>query len=156
MAFSDFVLKEAILPNMQATTAEDALRELVQAIVATGSLDASEVDATVERILEREATGSTALGGGAATPHDRNSSVSKVVTAIGISANGVPFNALDNRPVKLFFLTLTPHTLANEPYFQVMRYIAKSLRDQEFTRYMMQLSEISDVLELLEEQDGKN
>ena len=95
MKLRDIVVKKAILPSLVATKRDDAIRELVDALVDAGKVAPEQRDTFVKSIIARENRGSTGFGHGVAVPHAKSSLVKQLVVSVGISRNGVDFNALD-------------------------------------------------------------
>jgi mannitol/fructose-specific phosphotransferase system IIA component (Ntr-type) len=70
-------------------------------------------DAAITRkILEREADMSTGIGFGIAIPHARVDSVGHVYLIAAKSINGIDFNAIDEQPVHLIFMIISPASAA--------------------------------------------
>src|SRR5215468_5116439 len=99
MRMSDFVVREAINPNLAARTKEAVIREMVEALRATGHIKSAEAENVVKAILKREQLGSTGIGRGVAIPHTKHESVDRLIGTVAISKEGVPFDSLDNEPV---------------------------------------------------------
>ena len=108
MKLSDFVVREAILVDLQATSKEAAIREIVGSLATSGRLDAADTDGVARAILNREELGSTGIGQGVAVPHTRHPKADRLIGTVAISRRGVDFAALDGEPVDIFFL-LAPH-----------------------------------------------
>jgi len=82
------------------------IEALVDLIVASGH--ATDREAILSAVLDREAKGSTGLENGIAIPHARTAGVSDVVCALGISRAGIDFDSVDGKPCHLVFLILAP------------------------------------------------
>ncbi len=82
-----------------------ALSELVCKNPALEGIDPQEV---FIQLKTRESQGSTGFGKGIAIPHARLDSVKDFVVAVGVSRRGLPFDALDKRKCRLFFVILGP------------------------------------------------
>jgi mannitol/fructose-specific phosphotransferase system IIA component (Ntr-type) len=95
MKLRDIVVKKAIIPTLAATKRDDAIRELMDALVDAGKVSADQRDGFVKSIIARENRGSTGFGHGVAVPHAKSPIVQQLVVAVGISRAGVEFNALD-------------------------------------------------------------
>jgi PTS system fructose-specific IIA component/PTS system nitrogen regulatory IIA component len=76
-----------------------------------------------------------------------------MVAAIGVSARGIDFNALDTQPVYSVFLLLSPEDRP-EQHLQAMEAIFKNLSKDTFRRFLRQASSAQDVWTLLEEADA--
>lgn len=83
--------------------------------------------ALMAAVLERENLASTGIGGGIALPHGRLEEIEEGVLVFGKSRKGVPFDAIDGRPVHLFFLFLTPLAMP-ELHLEMLAGISKFLR----------------------------
>src|ERR671915_824680 len=100
MRLKEFFSPEAIALSLRAGSKDEILAELV------GLLRTDERSAgTLLRILQRrENLGSTGVGRGIAIPHGRSLVVSRLRVAFGHRADGVEYQAVDNKPVSNFFL----------------------------------------------------
>ena len=108
MKLMDFVVSNAIVPDLQVTTKEDAIRGLVSALKSAGVFAADSEEGIVAAILKREELGSTGIGNGVAVPHTKHASVNKLVAAIALVRDGVDFQSLDGGRVHIMFLLVSP------------------------------------------------
>jgi mannitol/fructose-specific phosphotransferase system IIA component (Ntr-type) len=152
MKLSDFIVKDAIVPELKAHDRDGVIRELVTALAHAKALPMSEVDAIVKAIVGREKNGSTGFGKGVAVPHVKHAGVKKSVGAIGRSTVGVDFAALDQAPVFSVFLLLSP---VNNPdgHLQAMENIFRNLQQDTFRRFLRQSDTKQKIVDLLEEAD---
>ena len=88
MAMTDFVVREAIVPALTATTKEAVVREIVDSLRATGYLNAAVSDDIVRQIMKREQLGSTGIGRGIAIPHTKHASVERSTGTVAVSKAG--------------------------------------------------------------------
>ena len=70
-------------------------------------------DKYLELVLKREEEGTTGIGEEIAIPHGKGDSISAPGLAAIVIPNGVDFEALDEKPVKLLFLIAAPNTKEN-------------------------------------------
>ncbi|MCL2000820.1 MAG: PTS sugar transporter subunit IIA [Planctomycetes bacterium] len=104
----ELIREENILVDLPNEEQASVVKSMVQNLVATGFI-AKNHTATVSRLLkEREALGSTAIGGGVAIPHARISFLNQPLLAFALLKNGAGFNSLDGAAVNFVFLVLTP------------------------------------------------
>jgi len=89
---------------LEAFDKEEAIAELVELLVRAGKV--ADRDATAQALLDREAKGSTGIGGGIALPHAKSPDIHGVVMAVGVSQDGIEFDAVDDEPVHLVFLVI--------------------------------------------------
>src|SRR5262245_22602842 len=108
MKMKDFVVREAIVPNLQSTDRAGAIRELVGALAAAGALSDADHETIARAVADREKQGTTGFGKGVAVPHIKHPKVPRMMSAIGRSAAGIDFAALDRAPVYSVVLLLSP------------------------------------------------
>ena len=153
MYLAELLSRGAICMDMRSSRREDAVRELLQALVSDNRLPAQMLEASLEAVEKREKLGSTAIGNGVAVPHARLQGLDGTVIAIGLSKEGVEFRALDGEPVHQVFLVLGPEEHPDD-YIEVMRRISGLLQNGDFRRFMSQSKSPEDVIALFEEMDG--
>lgn len=154
MKLTEIIHPGAIVPDLQATDRDGVIRELVAALVDSGGLPADAAGPVVEAVIERESRGSTGFGRGVAVPHAKNPAIKHRVGAVGRSAAGVDFNALDHQPVYSVVLLLTPAERPQE-HLQAMEVVFRNLQQDMFRRFLRQADTVEAVRDLLAEADGK-
>ena len=152
MKLREFIVTEAIVPQLAATDRDGAVRELVTALAAAGTLPEDAVDEIVAAVIKREQNGSTGFGKGVAVPHVKHAKVSKMAGTVGRSAGGIDFAALDHQPVYSIFLLLSPE---NQPqqHLQAMNIVFSNLQKDMFRRFLRQAETREGIIELLDEAD---
>lgn len=154
MKLMDIVVKDAILPDLKATSRDAAVTEMVDALVEANALTQELRDEFIRAIVKREKRGSTGFGHGVAVPHVKHTSIKEMAVAIGISHAGIDFNALDKQPVYSMFLLLSPEEKP-EDHLDAMEAIFGNLSQETFRRFLRQATTVKDVLVLLEEADSR-
>ncbi len=154
MKLLDIVIQNAILPNLEASMRDDAIAEIVDALVDAGALSPKLRDEFVKAVIKRENRGSTGFGHGVAVPHVKHPAISKMAVAVAISQSGVDFNALDKQPVYSILLLLSPEDQPEE-HLDAMEVIFGNLSKEHFRRFLRQARSVDDVLTLLSEADDK-
>jgi len=96
----------SIKVDLEGMETEEVVAELVELLVQCGKLE--DRDDAIERVLEREAKGPTGIGDGLAVPHGKTDKVDQLTVALGISEEGVDFEAIDHKPVHVVLLMLAP------------------------------------------------
>lgn len=153
MKLIDIVVQNAILPELVSQQRDDAIAELVRALVDAGALSPELKEEFVKAIIKREKRGSTGFGHGVAVPHVKHPAISKMAVAVGVSRNGIEFNALDKQPVYSIFLLLSPEDKP-EDHLDAMEAIFGNLSQETFRRFLRQANSVEDVVTLLEEADA--
>lgn len=154
MKLQDFVVDGAIIPQLKGVDRDSVIHELVDALVAAGAAPKSIRDDLVKHILDREKHGSTGFGKGVAVPHVKHDKIKTMAAAIGVSANGVDFNALDKAPVYSIFLLLSPKNKPDD-HLHAMENIFSNLQKDTFRRFLRQANTLEAVKDLLLEADSQ-
>jgi PTS system nitrogen regulatory IIA component len=154
MKLLDIVVPNAIVPDLASTQRDEAISEIIDALVAAGALSGELRDEFTKAIIKREKRGSTGFGHGVAVPHVKHPAISKMAVAVGISRNGIDFNALDKKPVYSIFLLLSPEDKP-EDHLDAMEAIFGNLSQETFRRFLRQATTVEDVMTLLEEADSR-
>jgi len=152
LKLTDVVATEAIVAELQADERDDAIAELIDALVQAGAAKPEHRDELVAAVLDRERMGSTGFGRGVAVPHVKHPGVTRMTAAIGRSSKGIDFRALDRQPVYSIVLLLSPNT-SPEDHLKAMEVIFKSLGNETFRRFLRQAGSREDIVELLHEAD---
>ncbi|MDR1922389.1 MAG: PTS sugar transporter subunit IIA [Candidatus Adiutrix sp.] len=105
MLLTDYLKPDCIKTGFAAADKRTALELLCRFIEEKHNLDFSEV---LRVVREREALGSTGVGGGVALPHGKSAQAKKTALIMAISPAGVDFDSLDGRPTHVFVLMVTP------------------------------------------------
>ena len=152
MKLKDFIVTEAITPELAAADRDGVIRELVGALSSAGALPKEAVDEVVAALIKREQNGSTGFGKGVAVPHVKHAKVKKMAGTVGRSVNGIDFAALDHQPVYSVFLLLSPD---NQPqqHLQAMNIVFSNLQKDTFRRFLRQSATREAITDLLDEAD---
>src|SRR6516165_7692561 len=152
MRMSDFVVRDAIIPDLRATTKEGVIREMVESLRAAGNFKSGDPEEVVRAILKRELLGSTGIGRGVAIPHTKHPSVDKLVGTVALSKNGVSFESLDGEPVHVFVLLVSPQDRPGD-HLRALENVSRRLRDDGFVRALRQATTREKIVELLDRAD---
>jgi len=152
MKLRDFIVTQAIVPELTATDRDGAIRELVGSLAAAGAVPQSSVDDVVAALVKREQNGSTGFGKGVAVPHVKHPKVKAMAGTIGRSVNGIDFAALDHQPVYTIVLLLSPE---NQPqqHLQAMNIVFSNLQKDMFRRWLRGAETREAIIELLDDAD---
>ena len=152
MKLKEFIVGEAIIPQINASDRDGALRELVTSLAGAGALPPEAVDEVVAALIKREQNGSTGFGKGVAVPHVKHPKVTKMAGTVGRSVNGIDFAALDHQPVYSVVLLLSPEN-APQQHLQAMNAVFNNLQKDTFRRFLRQSGTREAIAELLDEAD---
>ncbi len=153
MKLADFVVTEAIVPNLDATDRNGVIRALVSGLAAAGEIEPADVETIAKAIIQRENQGSTGFGKGVAVPHVKHPKIKRIMAAVGRSAGGVDFAALDRAPVYIVVLLLSPPENP-DGHLQAMENIFRHLQRDNFRRFLRQAETTAEIVDLIKEADA--
>jgi fructose-specific phosphotransferase system IIA component len=146
MRFIEHVDPKNIKLGLEGQHKDEVIEELVELLV--GTCNVSEPDTILEAVLAREREGSTGLEKGVAIPHAKSNAVKKLCIAIGISKEGIDFDALDGKPSQLFFLLVAP-TNESGPHVQAIAKIVKMIKIDRFRNNLLKAKQPQEVIDAL-------
>jgi mannitol/fructose-specific phosphotransferase system IIA component (Ntr-type) len=152
MRMTDFVVREAIIPELIAKTKEMAIREMVESLRACRVVRNEECENIIKAILKREQLGSTGIGRGVAIPHAKHESVDRLIGVVAIAHEGIPFESLDGEPVYVFVMLISPQDRPGE-HLRALENVSRKLRDDTFCKLLRQATTREGIWELLAEDD---
>jgi len=152
MRMSDFVVREAIVPDLKATSKETVIREMVTSLRDAGYFRGGELEDIVKAVLKRELLGSTGIGRSVAIPHSKHGSVDRLVGTVAVSRGGVAFDSLDGEPVNVFVLLISPQDRPGD-HLRALENVSRSLRDDHFVRSLRQATTREQIWDLLDSAD---
>ncbi len=152
MKLSDFVIREAVLADLAASTKEEVIREMVASLRTDGHVKNGDEEGIVKAILKREEQGTTGIGRGVAVPHTKHASASRLIGTVALSRKGIDFQSLDGEPVHILFLLVSPSDRPGD-HLRALETISRHLRTDVFIRFLRQATTREKVLEVLDDAD---
>lgn len=128
MDLSDLLLPELVAVDVSAATRKAAFTQVGALAAPVLRLDARVV---ADALAAREKLGSTAFGGGVAIPHARLVGLDRIVAGAIRLSHPIDFAAVDDAPVDLLLLLLTPPNAGGE-HLKALARISRRLRDRAF------------------------
>lgn len=129
MRLQSYLKKELIITELSARTKSEVLAEIVENIVKVyPNLDKKKI---YDLLMERERLGTTGIGDGIAIPHGKMDGLEEVILVVARSKEGVDFEALDHKPVRIIFLLLAPEENLGE-HLKILAHISRILQNEEF------------------------
>ena len=141
---------ELIFPRLDCSDRASLLSTLAKRLAADGHVD--DAEDLYSKLLEREDLGSTAVGSGVAIPHCKMNGLERVVMAIGLTQKGIDFEAVDQQPVRLFFLVVSP-SQSPTAHLQCLAAISKWVKHDEHVRNLLDLDDADAIYRLLQKGD---
>ncbi|MDI6807860.1 MAG: PTS sugar transporter subunit IIA [Candidatus Eisenbacteria bacterium] len=148
---TDYLVESLFISELKSKDWEGVLLEMVECLTTTRK--ASDRDILVEMLKRRESLGSTGIGKGVAIPHGRSLSVSDVTVVFARSDHGVNFNAIDTKPVHLFFLIVAPPQDAGARYLPLLGKIVEVVKDARTRKKLLEAEGFKEVKSLFSERE---
>ena len=131
---------------------ESVITELVDILDANELLiDKNDV---LQAVLSRENTRSTGIGSGIAIPHGKCKGVKDLVMAMGISRQGIDFQSIDDKPVYIIVLLVSPIDRTG-PHIQALARISRLMLDEEFKNKLQNAASAQELYELINEKEAE-
>ena len=147
MELREFFSEDAIKLDLEGTTKDEILKELIALL----RLD-EKSDAMLFKMLKRrENLGSTGIGRSIAIPHCRSLVGNKLRVAFGRKSSGLDFKAIDEKPVKFFFLIVAPPLEVSNQYLPVLGKIAQFSKESDVPDRLLAITTPAEFMALLEE-----
>ena len=125
MLLVELLSADRIRVPLTARTKDAVLEELVE--LAAKDHDAKVRSAILAAVRERESVLSTGIGSGVAIPHGKTPVIDQLIVTAGIAGTPIEFDALDGKPVELFFLLIGPES-ASGAHVTTLSRISRLLR----------------------------
>jgi PTS system fructose-specific IIC component/PTS system nitrogen regulatory IIA component len=129
MLLSELFPPEFIKIGLEAEDKDEVFEELADAFCHASHLDIRED--ILEAIRERERKMSTGIQKGIAVPHGKSNAIDRVYGVLGISKQGIDYDALDGEPVYLLFMVIGPQS-STEKHLRILKRLAELLENPQF------------------------
>lgn len=141
----DVLSAKLFIRGLRGHTRQQVIREMTLAVGEVADMDASVLELAVRA---REEVLSTGIGKGVALPHARVAGLDEVWVVVGVTLNGIDFDAPDGKPANLIFLILTPE---DDPSAQldIAAEITRRFRDQDTVDAALRAEHFTDFLALM-------
>ena len=143
MKIQDLLNKKVMLLDLQATTKEAAIDEMINSLVDNGVV--TDFDVFKAGIMAREAQTLTGLGDGIAMPHSKNAAVKEATVLFAKSNKGVDYESLDGQPTDLFFMIAAPEG-ANDTHLAALAELSKYLMQDGFADRLRKVTSPDEVI----------
>ncbi len=146
---SDFLIRDAIIPTLTANTKEGVIREMIHSLGRSGQLHEEDLEDAICLVLRREQLGATGIGRGIAIPHAKANCVDRLTGTLALSRSGVPFASLDDKPVFIFVLLISPVQCC-AAHLRALELLVRTMRDDTFVQHLRQAQLTEEIWRLLE------
>lgn len=145
----DLVIEELIRLDSGSLTRDEAIREAVNLLDASGRIENS--DEVEELVWEREDAYSTGIGFGVATPHCHSRVIKNNSIAFLKLRKPIDWESLDNQPVDMVFLLAMRASDRDKEHLRILARLSRKMMDEEFIAKLRNMGNPADVLSLLKE-----
>src|SRR5687767_14458870 len=149
MKLREFFTPEAVSLNLASENKDDLLKELVSLM----RLDEKAEAILFKTLKKRENLGSTGIGKGVAIPHCRSLVVERLRVVYGRKKGGLPFGAVDDKPVHHLFLIVAPPVEISNQYLPVLGKIAQFCKNPKNLSRLDEVNSVEDFFKVLEQAD---
>jgi mannitol/fructose-specific phosphotransferase system IIA component (Ntr-type) len=126
---SEIFKSDRIALGIKATDKYEVFEVLAD--LFAGSCGLGNRDEILKLIRERENKMSTGIGNGIAVPHARLSGIHSICGALGVSNQGIEYDALDDEPVYIVFLFISGIESSDE-HLELMKNLMKLASNPSF------------------------
>ncbi|HEL1717137.1 TPA: PTS sugar transporter subunit IIA [Streptococcus suis] len=147
MKIQDILRKDVMLLDLQATSKEAVIDEMIASLVDKGYV--TDFDVFKTGIMNREAQTTTGLGDGIAMPHAKNAAVKEATVLFAKSNKGVDYASLDGQPTDLFFMIAAPEG-ANDTHLAALAELSKYLMKPGFADKLRGVSSPEEVISVFD------
>lgn len=152
MKIQDLLEKNSILLDIPRSEKSEALQLMATFLANRYSLPDGEDIAA--KIIERETDMSTGIGYGIAIPHARISGIDRLYLIVGRSITGIDFNAIDEQPVHLLFMMLSPKNTSAE-HTQILSNISRIMSYEEVRTRLLEVQTVEQFFDMIVKSENK-
>lgn len=152
MKLSDIMVSEAVIPELKATSRNEAIQELIRSLADAEALTSEQAREAEKAVLAREGQATTGIGKGVALPHAKLKGIDMPIGTIGRSSDGIDFSALDSKPVYSVILLLSNPDNPDE-HLQAMEAVFKHVQRDMFRKFLRQSETREAIMDLIREAD---
>ena len=152
MRIQDILQKNAVIINLEAPNKTELLTQMAKYLASL--YDLKDQALVVQKILDREAEMSTGIGYGIAIPHARIDGIDRVYMIAARSVKGIEFDAIDEQPVHLVFMMLSPSN-ASSQYTQILSSLSRIMSYEEVRKGLIETDDPEKFLSVIAHGEDK-
>lgn len=143
MKISDILEEKMVISNLPGNSKEEIINTLID--IVSQSPKVLDKEKVRNAIFEREKIMSTGVGNGFAIPHGKTDAVTDIVAAFGVTQNPIPYQSLDDKPVRLVFLLVGKDNLVG-PHIKLLSRISRLMNKEEFRNKLLATKTPKDII----------
>lgn len=137
---------------LKSSTKPDSIKELLASISRNDIIRNQEKVLTA--VFEREKIMSTGVGNGVAIPHCKHEDCKEFAIALGISKEGVDFDAIDKKPAYIIFLLIGPEDQPGT-HIRLLSRISRIISKDEVRQNVLKCETPQQLHDLLADEESK-
>ena len=151
MKISDLLSSQSIQIGAAPADKSAAINQLADLMEKGGSL--SDKQQYLKDVLAREASCTTGLGDGIATPHAKSAGVKKAALAAMTVPAGIDFESLDGNPARLFFMIAAPEGAA-DAHIELLQQLSTMIMDNDFKEALIAARSKEEFLKIIDDKEA--
>ena len=151
MKISDLLSSQSIQIGAAPADKSAAINQLADLMEKGGSI--SDKQQYLKDVLAREASCTTGLGDGIATPHAKSAGVKKAALAAMTVPAGIDFESLDGNPARLFFMIAAPEGAA-DAHIELLQQLSTMIMDNDFKEALIAAKSKEDFLKIIDDKEA--
>jgi len=152
MKITDFLREDFIIEELESSNKQEVLEEISRNIQKRKQR--YHPTAMVKVLMEREKLGSTGIGDHIAIPHGKLNGLDDLIVTFGRSNRGIDFDAIDGKPVNLFFLLMAPEQSTGQ-HLKALARISRMLKDLHFRKSLMEAKSRDELYQIIADKDDQ-
>lgn len=141
-----------VLPNLEAGDKKEVINKLIETL--SGKVDGLVLESIRKAVFEREAIMSTGVGKGLAIPHGKAKGLNENYAAFAILGQPVPYDSIDDKPVKMIFLLVGPES-NNSSHIKMLSRISRLMNNAEFRETLGTCNTAESILKAFKEEEDQ-
>jgi fructose-specific phosphotransferase system IIA component len=151
MKIRDILEEKLVVKNLPGSTKDEIINGLIEVIsLSPKVLDKDKVRSA---IFDREKIMSTGVGNGFAIPHGKTDAVADIVAAFAVTAEPIPYQSLDEKPVRLVFLLVGKDNLVG-PHIKLLSRISRLMNKEEFRNKLLETTSAQEIISTFKQEEA--
>ncbi len=143
------LINEDFIIDIKSDNKQDALSELLQVICRNPKI--TDCPIFKKEIFNREKLMSTGIGYEIAIPHARHKTIADFVMALGRKKDGLEYESIDDKPVKLIFMIGASDT-QDKDYIRLLARLVLRLKNKTFVNKILAAEDPKEIYHLIKTQ----
>jgi fructose-specific phosphotransferase system IIA component len=151
MRLTDVLKTDLIKIPLTCKNKIECIKELIDLLVNKNTIKSTQT--IFDAVLEREKIMTTGVGNGIAIPHCKHSDSPEFAVCLGVHPDGIDFDSIDKKAVKLIFLLVGPE---NNPglHIKLLSRISRLMSNEELRNQLQSCQTDDEAFELIHEEEN--